>query len=76
MSGTARDEDSDDRKRGNREKHSGRSEQGGAGDHADHDGERMELDGATENERLVDGVKRVINPNPDPDLAATFRLPP
>ena len=27
-------------------------------------------------ERLVDGVKRVINPNPDPDLAATLRLPP
>jgi hypothetical protein len=49
MSGTARDEDSDDRNRGNREKHSGRSEQGGASDHADHDDERMKFDRATEN---------------------------
>ena len=56
MSGTARDEDSDDRNRGNREKHSGRSKQGGASDHADHDDERMKFDRATENERLVDGV--------------------
>ena len=26
-------------------------------------------------ERLVDGVKRVINPNPDADLSAALRLP-
>src|SRR5512138_2989876 len=56
MSDTARDEFFDDRDGWNREKHAGRAKKRGASEDPDHDHERMELDGAAENDGLVEGV--------------------
>ena len=56
MSGTAREEDSHDRDRRKRQKHSGRSEERGTSHYSKDHHERVKLDGTAENDRLIEDV--------------------